>query len=65
MTHKRKIITFWCAMVSLLGLLLILTGVIRTFSDEVLEYWFYWSLPLIINLIHYAIFREGDTPKSD
>ena len=64
MTHKRKVITFCFAMISLLGLLWTVSDW-GFYDRETYEHWFYWSLPLIINLIHYVIFREGDTPKSD
>ena len=58
MTHKRKIITFICAMISLTGLIGAVV-VNHGFENQVTyEYWFYWSVPLIINLIHYAVFRE-------
>ena len=69
MTYKRKQITFWLSMMSLLSLVLCLINPYKFLGyldyDEVLEFWFFFSLPLIVNLIHYAVFREEKNDKQD
>ena len=66
---KSKKLMFVFSMLSLFGLMV---GVYYGFylgayygygSDSTLYYWFFWSLPLIIQLIYIAIFR--DSSKSD
>ncbi len=62
MTYKRKQITFWLSMISL-GSLVVMVDYSGFTRSETFEFWFFWSLPLIINLIHYAVFREEKNDK--
>ncbi|MDA8601236.1 hypothetical protein N9L89_00365 [Gammaproteobacteria bacterium] len=58
---KSKKLMFALAMLSLLGVIVGLNN--WRYEDELMEFWFYWTVPLIIQLIYIAIFR--DSSKSD
>ena len=70
MANKRKKLTFCFSMLSLLGFCFLIS--VRggyAFNDshlgDSLAFWFWFSVPLIIQIIYNIIFREGDTPKPD
>jgi hypothetical protein len=64
-TNKRKKLTFVFSMLSLVGFgYSILKWDERAFSsrfDDMLVIWFWFSVPLVIQIIYNIIFREGDT----
>ena len=60
--NSRKLM-FALAMLSLLGVIVGLNNWRIDYFDELIEFWFYWTVPLIIQLIYIAIFR--DSAKSD
>ena len=68
MTYERKQITFWLAMLSVFVLTMSIISwwsLRMIYFDEVLVNWFFSSLPLIVNLFHYAIYREDKNDKQD
>ena len=75
MTATRKKLTFWFAMLSLFGFgrgfvpYIPQGGDLYEYSEWYLDdwmlMWFFFSIPLIIQIIYNIVFREGDTPKSD
>ena len=54
--NSRKLM-FVLSMLSLLGLIVGLNNWRIDYFDEIIEFWFYWTVPLIIQLIYIAIFR--------